>query len=46
MSYGLLEESKSQSTYIRGTAASSAVSKMLLKTNWGDLDLLLIEMPN
>lgn len=44
MSYNFLEESKGQS-FIRGTAASSAVSKMISKTPWGDLDILLVDVP-
>ncbi|RAP24107.1 hypothetical protein DID73_01700 [Candidatus Marinamargulisbacteria bacterium SCGC AG-343-K17] len=45
MSYGYIQESANQPAILRGPIASNLFKQLLLKTDWGHLDALIIDCP-
>ena len=45
MSYGYIQESETQPAILRGPIASNVLKQLLLNTDWGNLDVLIIDCP-
>tara|TARA_A100001015_G_C15032350_1_gene734029 strand:+ start:1204 stop:2553 length:1350 start_codon:yes stop_codon:yes gene_type:complete len=45
MSYGYIQENASQPAILRGPIASNIFKQLLLSTDWGQLDVLIIDCP-
>ena len=45
MSYGYVQESDKQPAILRGPIASNVFKQLLLNTDWGQLDILIIDCP-